>query len=346
MTAFGDEAARRQEERAGGFRGFFNAIGPLGGAKDFHEGDRVVDASIANARRNAESQEATMANYGGGATGGQSIYSTTGHGLLGAPFDINLRDPGGYTDPRAGANRQALDARAAAIGGMPNQSMQFTSAAGVDPNQAFRSQQIALGNALMAQANGQGPSVAGSQLQQSTDMNLQAAMAQAASARGGSLGAAQYQLGNARANIQQQAAQQLAQTRIQEQMAARAQLGQVLEQGRGGDIATAGMAQQNSQFNAGQANSVGATNLNANIQQEQYRQTTLNQLLAMGMTYDQAAAQADLQARQFGADLFNRSQLGVQGLNSQAAGQTLQLVGGGISAGGQIFSSAANGLAK
>ncbi len=304
----------------------------LGGGK----AGAVQGEASANARTNAESQEAAMNGYGpsGGGVGGQSIYSTTGTGLMGSSFDINLRDPGGYTDPRVQANRDALAGRVGAVSGVQNHQMQSAQSLGANVDPAFRNQQLQLGNMLMAQANGTGPSVAGAQLRQSTQMNLQAALAQAASSRGGNLGAAQYALGNARANIQQQAAQQLAQNRMQEQMNAQSMLGGVTQAGRAGDQGIAELGQQNNQFNAGQIQAANGSNMNANIQQDQYRQSTLNQLLAMGMSYDQANAQADLQARQFGADLFNRSQLGVNGQNMQASGQTMQLVGGMVGAAG------------
>ncbi len=328
MTEFGDQAEQRQRERSAPHSGFYNMVG-VGGPGG------IEDEAALIARRNAESQEATV-----GGTGG-SIYSTTGHGPMGVAFDVNLRDPGGYNDANAQANRDAIAGRSAAIGAMPNRQMQASTATGVDPSVTFRNQQLQLGNMLMQQANGRGPSVAGSQLQQSTEMNLQAALAQAASARGGNLGAAQYGLGNARANITQQAAQGLAQARIQEQMGARAQLGQVLDQGRGNDITTAGMAQQNNQFNAGQQQSASGANLNAGIQQDQFRQQKLNELLAMGLSYDQASAQADLQGRQFAASEFNKNALGIQGINTQANAQTIQLVSGGIGAAGSMFAGAA-----
>ena len=221
--------------------------------------------------------------------------------------------------------------------------------AGMDPAQQaeFRKRQLALGDALMAQSMGQGPSVAGSQLQQSTDMNLQAALAQAASSRGGSLGAAQYQLGNARANIQQQAAQQLAQTRIQEQMAARSQLGDVLNSGRGGDLSVAGMNQQNNQFNAGQTNqqsqvqgglnqATGQANLNANVQQEQFKQDMLTKLTQGQISYQQYQDQMAVNQNQFNAGLANQAYGIDQGVGVQQSAQSTQIAGATIGAIGSM----------
>lgn len=305
-------------------------------ALTFGQGGPAFDKSRTEMADNAgimARQAAATVPGGGGGVGGGGMYSVTAAGSFGSSNLINMRDPGGYSDPNAIANKAALLTR---IRDMGNVSPSMSQGSHIDQSQQaqFRQQQLALGNALMAQANGQGPSLAGSQLQQSTDQNLQAALAQAASARGGNLGAAQYQLGNARANIQQQAAQQLAQTRIQEQMAARQQLGDLLNQGRGADIGLAAtqaqLSQQNNQFNAGQSQ-----------QMEQFRQHTLNQLLAMGMSYDQASAQADLQARQFAAGLFNQGQLGAQGISTANNAQTMQLIGGGIGAAGSLLATGA-----
>lgn len=222
----------------------------------------------------------------------------------------------------------------------------------IDPTQQaqFRNQQMQLGNALMAQANGQGPSVAGSQLQQSTEMNLQAALAQAASQRGGNLGAAQYQLGNARANIQQQAAQQLAQTRIQEQMAARSQLGQVLDQGRGADIGLAlnqaQLGQQNQQFNAGQSNQMAQFNTGAQVQQQAQNDAQIQQLMAMGYSMDQANYMAQIQQSQYQQGSVAQQYAASQGISSSNAAQGTQMLGAVAQAVGTAYGASDERLKK
>ncbi len=304
----------------------------------------------------------------------------TGAGSAG---EYGTYTPNAVTDPNYAYNRHLIGSELARTQNLPNRSITASTAAGstaagtmaagaqssgatIDQiKQAqFRDQQSQLGNALMAQANGQGPSVAGSQLQQSTEMNLQAALAQAASNRGGNLGAAQYQLGNARANIQQQAAQQLAQTRIQEQMAARSQLGDVLNSGRGADIGlatsqagmnlqnnqfnaglsqgnnqfnasqgqqnnqfNAGMIQGNQQFNAGQTQSAAGQNLTAGVAQDQNRADNIQKLIAMGYSMDQANVMLGVQQGQFNAQQLNTAEAARHGIAVQQNGQNMQAAG-------------------
>lgn len=104
------------------------------------------------------------------------------------------------------------------------------------PNEAFYSDlargqagnQGELTNMLMAQARGQGPSIAQMQLQQATDRNMQQAASLMASQRG-SNPAAMRQIANQRAMIGQQMAGDSAMLRLQEQMQARAQLGSTIQ---------------------------------------------------------------------------------------------------------------------
>lgn len=287
-------------------------------------------------------------------------------GIFGEKDDYKIALGGNIQDPNYDFNRLGISAARDNAGKMPIRQMDSASAGAalqsngtlIDPSQQaqFRDQQLSLGQSLMAQANGQGPSVAGSQLQQSTEMNLQAALAQAASQRGGNLGAAQYALGNARANIQQQAAQQLAQTRIQEQMAARSQLGDVLNAGRGADIGLATnqaqLGQQNNQFNAGAVNqqnqfnaglqqNTNATNLQSGAQQDQAKQQLIQQYLAMGLNYDQANYQAQIQQNQFNAGAYNQAVAASHGVGIQNSANSTQLAGAGISALGTIGAAAA-----
>lgn len=266
-------------------------------------------------------------------------------GLFGAKQDYQIYRPDTITDQNYSGDRQALTDRMTAIAGTPNRQLgPMAQSAGAQINTApqnqFRDKQMQLGDALMAQANGQGPSVAGSQLQQSTEMNLQAAMAQAASSRGGNLGASQYQLGNARANIQQQAAQGLAQNRIQEQMTARAQLGDVLNSGRGADIGLAtnqaGMDQQNNQFNAGQTNAGVLQQGQSDVNQDQFKQNLLTQLQNGQISMDQYNTQLAVQQNQFAAGQLNQATAAAHGIGVANSAQGIQLAGavaGAIGAG-------------
>ncbi len=240
--------------------------------------------------------------------------------------------------------------------GLQNQQVPFMDAAlangaTIDQSQQaqFRNQQLQLSNALMAQANGQGPSVAGAQLQQSTDMNLQAALAQAASSRGGNLGAMQYQLGNARANIQQQAAQQLAMTRIQEQMAARSQLGAVLDSGRGQDIGLAtgqaNLTQQNNQFNAANQQQANAVNVGTQAEHQARIDAMTMQYIQMGMSAEQANRMAMIQQAQFASGQLNSAAAASAGVALQNNAQNVQLAGGIAGAIGAVAGGAVGSMA-
>jgi hypothetical protein len=115
------------------------------------------------------------------------------------------------------------------------------------PQDQVRSQQMALISALQAQAAGNGPSLAQTQLRSATDANIAQAMALAASQRGGSAGGLGLrQINQQTSNLNQQAATQSALLRAQEQMAAQQQLAGVLDTTRGADI---GLATNQASFN-------------------------------------------------------------------------------------------------
>lgn len=82
-----------------------------------------------------------------------------------------------------------------------------------------------LANQYMGQAMGQGPSLAQAQLQNATEANMAAAMAQAGSMRGGNPAAMARGLVNQVGDLNQQAANQSAMLRMQEQQNALAGLG-------------------------------------------------------------------------------------------------------------------------
>lgn len=356
--------------------------GQIGLADQAHnsmEAARSVDTRDATIQ-NVLGQTNGTAAYGSGAmgaaVGGGSTQVATPinaggfAGFFGQQKDYPIYVPGMYGDSTYAGNRNEVNAALAGAQNRPDIAVAPSAVAagamangGVidqNPQEQFRNQQMQLGNALMQQANGQGPSLAGAQLQQSTEQNLQAALAQAASARGGNLGAAQYAIGNARANIQQQAAQGLAQTRIQEQMAARSQLGDVLNSGRGADIGLAlnqaQLGQQNNQFNAGQTqqnNQFNATQQQQNNQfgaglsldQQKQKDATVQSLMAMGYSLDQANYLSTIQQGQFGVNSIASQIGGANGISVQNASQGIQLGGAAIGAIGAAASSGASYLA-
>lgn len=137
------------------------------------------------------------------------------------------------------------------------------------PQEQFRNQEMSLASALQAQAAGQGPSLAQSQLQQGTDRNIAQALAMQASMRGQTAGQGLRNIAQQTSQLNSQAARDSAALRMQEQMNAQQQLAGVLGQGRSADIglatSQAGLTQQ-----AGLAN-MDAKN-QANLQQGQLNQ--------------------------------------------------------------------------
>lgn len=104
----------------------------------------------------------------------------------------------------------------------------------------FRQKQMALADALEAQARGEGPSLATEQLNQARDQNIQSAMAMGVSQRGVNPALAARQVASQSAAAMQAAARDAAAARIQEQLSAREQLAGVAQSGRGQDITLAG----------------------------------------------------------------------------------------------------------
>ena len=122
----------------------------------------------------------------------------------------------------------------------------------------MRSRQVNLANALEAQAAGQGPSLAQSQLQSSRDQNIATAMALAASQRGQTAGQGLRSIQDQTASANQFAGAEAARQRIAEQLAAREQLSGQLATTRGMDVDVAsreaGLAQQAAMANQSAAN--------------------------------------------------------------------------------------------
>lgn len=136
----------------------------------------------------------------------------------------------------------------------------------LDPTQQaeFRARQVTLANQLADQANGIGPSLAQSQLQQGRDANIAAAMALAASQRGLTAGQGLRQVADQTTSANQLAAQEAARLRLTEQLSAREQLNSVLSGARGQDIgianADAGFRQQANIANANNLTGVSQSN--------------------------------------------------------------------------------------
>jgi hypothetical protein len=122
----------------------------------------------------------------------------------------------------------------------------------------FRGNQADLVAMLEAQARGEGPSLAGQQLQAGMDRAGRQAQGMAAGARGPNAALGQFQAQQTMGDLGAQANQQAAMARIQEQYNAQNQLGLTLHGARGQDEAM-------SQFNAGQQNQFAMANQDATL---------------------------------------------------------------------------------
>ncbi len=155
-----------------------------------------------------------------------------------------------------------------------------------------RSYQNFLNNQLMAQTQGQGPSLAQGQFQQNLDQSIAAQQALAASARGGNIAGAQRQAAMNTGNLNLQGAQQAAQLRQQEQLNAQGLLSQTAGTQRSQDIglatSQAGLTQQGNIFNAQQQQQGSQFNANQQAQLNDLR----GKYMAMGLSADQANLQA------------------------------------------------------
>ena len=135
------------------------------------------------------------------------------------------------------AGVEAGQAEAASFTPAQIQAMREAEAARIARDDAgIRDRQLALAQALEAQAAGTGPSVAEQQLRRSGEQAIAAQAALAASARGGNPILAQRQAAQQTAAIQQDLAGRAAELRLQEQAQARQALGAVLGETRGQDI--------------------------------------------------------------------------------------------------------------
>jgi hypothetical protein len=170
-----------------------------------------------------------------------------------------------------------------------------------------RDMQMSLANQLQQQAAGQGPSVAGQQLQQGLQQQLLQQRAQAAS-MGGDVNPflAQRQLSDQGAQAQQATNAQMAMARTQEQMNAQGALGGLTGQMRGMDQNVAAMAQQSAVNNA---------------QLYQQQQQINNQAAQYAMSGLTGLSAQQLQANMGYAGMQNQTDLANNQVNAGVAGQ-------------------------
>lgn len=226
----------------------------------------------------------------------------------------------------AGADGMRANAHNLAMGARNRQAatMQAAQIDGSQQNQ-FRDQQQSLAQALMAQANGQGPSLAQGQLKQATDRNLAQALALQNSQRGAGSASALRNLAFQRAAMGQQAAADSSQLALTEQMQARNQLGQVLAGARGQDM---DFAFQQAGFNQ-QAN---ANNLQADMQQRSLNDAMTQRFMQMGFDVASAQQQAALQLEQLRVNQnlgYNQIQSGAYAGSARSWQNLLQMAASG-----------------
>jgi hypothetical protein len=249
-------------------------------------------------------------------------------------------------DPNYEANKLMVRDRVAQLDARKNQTMTATGAQGstiaTGPQNQMRDAQGRLIGGLENTIAGKGPSVAQEQLRQATDANIAGALAMAgASGTPGAHRAAAFQA----AAANQSAAGQSASLRAQEIAQAQQTLGGVAQGARAQDIGLATdqaqMSQQNSQFNAGLAQDANKTNLLSGVEQQKQRDDLIRNYLAAGMTLDQANMQAEIQQKQFNAELLAKQEAAQIGVTLAGSAQNAQILGAGIGAAGTALAAGA-----
>jgi hypothetical protein len=171
---------------------------------------------------------------------------TAGASLLPSVYQAFSGQPE-YMDPTSEEFRRRRQALGVTVGG-PETGTAFTGAeretfGALAGSRGVGAEQAALAEALRAQAEGRGLSLAQLQYRQALEGAQAAAASQLASARGLSPAQAQRLMLTQQAGMRAQAASQSAQLRLQEQQAAQAALGNILTQRRqqellGGQLAS------------------------------------------------------------------------------------------------------------
>jgi hypothetical protein len=221
---------------------------------------------------------------------------------------------------------------AAGAKGAAYRSAPQMQAATIDPTQQgqFRGMQMSLAQQLLAQSQGQGPSLAQMQLQQASDRNFSQALAMAQSTRGAGAAGAVRQLANQRASIGQQLAADSGMLRLQEQQQAQGLLGQVAGTARNTDV---GLATSQ----AGLHQDAAGRNLGATMQQRELNDRAVQFYLAQGMTLAQAQQQAALEMER----LIANNAIGQADIGLKRNDQNMQLYGAVAKGAGDTIATAA-----
>lgn len=198
-----------------------------------------------------------------------------------APSVIQMiRGEPDYMDPTSEEYRRRYGALRTEITGAPQTGTAFAGAeretfGALAGSRGVGAEQAALAEALRAQAEGRGPSLAQMQYQRALEGAQAAAQSQLASARGLSPAQAQRLLLTRQAGAQAAAASQSAQLRLQEQQAAQAALGNLLGQRRQQELLGGQLA-------AGMYGTAGSLGTQQAIQQAELDQRTKALMLGAG----------------------------------------------------------------
>ena len=201
-------------------------------------------------------------------------------------------------------------------------------------------------NLQMQAARGEGPSVAGRQIQQGVGAGIAAQQAAAASARGMGAGSAGRQAAMQASNLEAQGAANAGLQRMQEQQAAQQMAGQTIGQARGQniDLATqnAAMGLQAGQFNAAAQNANALQNAQmaqqmglANMSNEQ-QANLANQNMGFQVGSQNATMAMQQQLANQNAALQSASQNANMGMQAQLANQQAGNQLGMFNAGNQL----------
>lgn len=226
----------------------------------------------------------------GGAVGAVGSAVGSVGGLFGNDTQAGVLGVGQYQGQQYDVNKdafynnQGLDQQqqqfAQQLAASQGQTAPQMSAASVDPTQQaqFRDAQVGLMNQLQAQSEGRGPSLANMQLQQGTENNIRALMAQGTTGYGGNPALTQRNILQQSQAANQAAAQQSAMNRAQEQLNAQGQLANVAGAGRGADIGLATTNAQMQQQAASQNQQATMAQRQLAAQQQQYYDTGMASL--------------------------------------------------------------------
>jgi hypothetical protein len=228
-----------------------------------------------------------------GLLGGASLVAGAAPSIIGA-----IKGDPDYMDPTSEEFRRRQAALAAQIRG-PQTGSAFTGAeretfGALAGSRGVGAEQASLADALRAQAEGRGLSLAQMQYRQALEGAQAAAASQLASARGLSPAQAQRLMLTQQAGMRAQAASQSAQLRLQEQQAAQAALGNLLGQRRQQELLGGQLA-------AGLYGTAGSLGTQQAIQQAELDQRASQMAMGIGQAEQERAQRTSASAMGAGA---------------------------------------------